>query len=87
MLLRFLLIGFRVIWLVQEQPWNAKGYAPDRRTITLAHAECVLQVWAPVLHADEKRKRLLLFYAESNRCLRPTTPPTWEPGMSDICRL
>ncbi|KAK3271314.1 hypothetical protein CYMTET_20327, partial [Cymbomonas tetramitiformis] len=37
-------------------------------------------VWGPVLHVDKQKDVLWLFYAESNRCLRPTNPPSWEPG-------
>ncbi|KAK3239698.1 hypothetical protein CYMTET_50393 [Cymbomonas tetramitiformis] len=36
-------------------------------------------VWSPVLHCD-KAGTLWLFYAESTECIRPSTPPTWEPG-------
>ena len=37
-------------------------------------------VWAPVLHFDASTGKLWLFYAESNKCVKNTNPPTWEPG-------
>jgi hypothetical protein len=36
-------------------------------------------VWGPVLHCDDTGM-LWLFYSESTECIKPVTPPSWEPG-------
>jgi len=59
--------------------WQAPSVVPTELKVGSARA---MPSWSPVLHFDEPRDRLLLFFTQSKSCRRATKPATWDPGGS-----